>query len=346
MVLTSPRKKKSSTRPSKTSSPLHRRKRQLQLHSLQRTAKDLCRADNLKAKRSQARYRLRRVQLHSLRVLLVNRLNKVCPARSLQWGNSLPAVPILSTKVPPQNKHWPRRLRQLCLVHKLIGKAHRWVLIIPAHLSNKVLHPDQLLTRSRKLRSSKGCNLHRDNSKLHTLALISLLRLPRRKCKHRDRHLLRRRNLHLLHQRRRIRPRLRLLSHKDPSLLSLVNRHSHLLRRPQVKPLNKLLHLLNKLLHLLSWLKLRLLLNSHLRHSQLRSLPRHRHRRLLHRHSSKHLQLNPWSLHQLQWLLRYQLHNLRQQSLHRLLQPLHRRQHLWHRRLQQIRTHTVALSDP
>jgi len=174
--------------------------------------------DHLKLKRSQVRT-LRRAQLHSHRVLPVNRLNRVCPARSQQWGNSLPAVLIPFTKDRLPNRHWRMRSRRPCLVRKLSGMVRQMLRITQAHLHSKVLRPDQPRTRSHKLRNSKGCNLRRDSIRLHMPAPISLLRLLRRKCKHRDRLLLRRRNLHLLHQHQQLRLRLRLLALQDLLLL-------------------------------------------------------------------------------------------------------------------------------
>jgi hypothetical protein len=219
MVHSSQRKKRSSTKLFKTSSPLHRQRRHLQLlHSFKRTAKDLYRVDRLRLKRSQART-LRRAQLHSHRVLPVKRLNRACPARSLQWGNSLPAVLIPFTKDRLPNRHWRMRSRRPCLVHKLSGMVRQMLRIILDHPHSKVSHPDQPRTRSHKLRNSKGCNLRQDSNRLHMPAPISLLRLPRRKCKHRDRRSLRRRNLHLLHQHQQLRLRLRLLAPQDLLLL-------------------------------------------------------------------------------------------------------------------------------
>jgi hypothetical protein len=331
----SPRKKKSFTKPFKTSSPLHRQKRRLlPLPSLKRTGKDLFRVYRLKVKRSQARHRLRRVQVHSHKVLPVNHLIKACPVRSPQWGNSLPAVLITSTKDPPQNRPWRTRSRRPCPVCS--GKAHRLLHTTLAHLHTKALHPDRPRTRKRKLRSSKGCNLRQDSSKHHTPAPISLLRLPCHKYKHRDRRLLRRRTLNLLHQRQEPRLKPRLLSLQDPLLRPLIHHRNHLLHRLQVRQLNKFLHLLSRLLHRL---KLRLLLNLHLRSRQPRPLPRHRRRHLLLWHSNRRLQSYLQSLRQLQWLLRHQLYR---HSFHPLLQLLRRRQHQWHRLLQQTRTHMVG----
>jgi hypothetical protein len=292
----------------------------------------------LKVKRNQARYTLHQVQLHSHKVLPVNRLNMACPARSPQWGN-IPAVLTPSIKDQLQNRLWRKRSRRPCPVHKLSDKARRWLHITPAHLHIKVLHPDQPRTRSSKVRSSKGCNHRQDSNRHHTPVPILLLRLLRRKSKHRDRRSLRRRNLHLLHQCQQFRVRPRPLSLQDPLLLSRTIRHNHLRHRPQVRRFNKLLRLLNKPLRRLQWLTLRLPLNIHLRFRQSRSLYRHSHQRLLLRHSSKRPQLYLQPLHPLQWLLRHLLH---QRSHHRSRQLLHRRQHQWHRRLQQIRTHMVV----
>ena len=304
--------------------------------------------DRLKGKRNQARQTPRRVQLHSHRLPPVNRPNRACLVHSPQWDNSLPAVPTPFSKDPLPNRHWPMHSRRPCLVHTLSDKVHRWVHISRVHLNTKVLRPDQLLTRSRKLRSSKGCSHRRDSNKLHTLVLISPPRLQGRKCKHRDRHLLRLRNLLLLQHHRQTRLKLQLLSLKDLLLLLQVNRHSHLLHRAPIRRLNKPLRLLNRLLRRLQWLKMRLLLNIHLRHRQLQFPFRHSHRRLLLQHSNRRLQMYPQPLHQLQWLLRHLLHNLRQHSL-QLLQLLRRRQHQWHRhqyqlrrRLQRTRTHMVV----
>ena len=304
--------------------------------------------DRLKDKRNQARQTPRRVQLHSHRLPPVNRPNRACLVHSPQWDNSLPAVPTPFSKDPLPNRHWPMHSRRPCLVHKLSGMVRQMLRITQAHLHSKVSRPDQPRTRSHKLRNSKGCNLRQDSSRLHMPAPISLLRLLRRKCKHRDRHLLRLRNLLLLQHHRQTRLKLQLLSLKDLLLLLQVNRHSHLLHRAPIRRLNKPLRLLNRLLRRLQWLKMRLLLNIHLRPRQLQFPFRHSHRRLLLQHSNRRLQMYPQPLHQLQWLLRHLLHNLRQHSL-QLLQLLRRRQHQWHRhqyqlrrRLQRTRTHMVV----
>lgn len=273
-----------------------------------------------------------------------------------QWGHKLLAGLILFNKRrdPALNKHWPKRSRLLCLVHKPSDKVrplHPTIRVKPTRAS----HQDPVPMRSHKRHNSKGCSHHQDSSKC-LKPVPTTFQLPLLNRKHRGRRLLHHRSLNLLPQRRHLRLRLRHLSPQDRSLLLQASPSNNRLRRdqpfnPRLEPLSKSNLLSSQPQHLHRHIHRRLPFN------QLRNLQHCRHQRLHHRLSNKFLILALRLLHLLLrlnnklWhpdlpssrLLHKPLRPRQHRHLHHLLlKPPRPRQHLWHRLLLQIPTHMAA----
>lgn len=325
---------------------------------------------SLRARHSQVLHKAYPVLIHSHRGLQAHilplrwdrdsqlLLNSRCQMARVHshWDHKLLAALILFNKRrdPAQNKHWPKRSRLLCLVHKPSDKVR------PLHLTIRInptraLHQDPVPMRSHKRRNSKGCNRHRDSSRrLKPVPTTSQPPLLNRK--HRGRRLLHPRSLKLLPQRRHLRLRLRHLSPRDRSLLLQTSLSNNRLRQlqlfnlrlePPLKP--NLLSSQPQHLHRHIYQRLP--------SSQLRDLQHCRAQRLHHRLSNKFLPLALRLLHLLLrlnnqlWhpglpsprLLHKQPRPRQYRHLHHsLLKPPRPRQHLWHRPLLQIPTHMAA----